>query len=87
VKLTKGLTPEQIAEKRGMSEGTIEGHIAKFIGEGTLPISNFIGEEEVKNITETLQKVKSVTETVKAHNNDFTYGQVRMVQALLKEKE
>jgi DNA-binding NarL/FixJ family response regulator len=85
--IKEGLTPEQIAEKRGMSEGTIEGHIAKFIGEGTLPISNFIGEEEVKNITETLQKVKSVTETVKAHNNDFTYGQVRMVQALLKEKE
>jgi DNA polymerase III delta prime subunit len=81
-----GMTVEQIAEKRGMTEGTIEGHISRFISEGVLEISNFIGEEEVKTIKETLEKLKSVSETVKALNNDFSYGQVRMVQALNSAK-
>ncbi|MDP4935320.1 MAG: helix-turn-helix domain-containing protein, partial [Salibacteraceae bacterium] len=81
-----GMTVEQIAEKRGMTEGTIEGLISRFISEGVLEISNFIGEEEVKTIKETLEKLKSVSETVKALNNDFSYGQVRMVQALNSAK-
>lgn len=85
--IKEGMTIEQIAEKRGMTEGTIESHIAQLIGLEKVDIINFVGEEEVKAISEVLEKIKSVSETVKALNNDYTFGQVRMVQAFLNKGE
>jgi len=84
--LDEGLTIDEVAERRGLNNGTIEGHVAQLIEEGEIELESFIDTESRKTIAKELAKSESVTEVVNALNKKFTYGQVRMVRAFLKRK-
>lgn len=79
-------TIEQIAEKRGMSESTIEGHAAKLIGDGDLEVSHFMPEDITKEISKAIATSdgKGIGSVVASLNGKFTFGQVRMVLAVMQ---
>ena len=79
-------TIEQITEKRGMSESTIEGHAAKLISDGDLELSHFMNEDISKEISKAIAASdgKGIGSVVASFNGKFTFGQVRMVLALMQ---
>lgn len=48
----QGNTIEQIAEKRGLNQSTIEGHLARYVASGDIDVHEFVGGD-------TLQKVEA----------------------------
>ncbi|MCX6353048.1 MAG: helix-turn-helix domain-containing protein [Bacteroidetes bacterium] len=46
-----GKTIDEIAKERGFSTGTIEGHLAHYVGKGKLNVSSFISEDKVDSIS------------------------------------
>lgn len=48
----QGDTVEQIAEKRGLNQSTIEGHLARYVASGDIDVHEFVGGD-------TLQKVEA----------------------------
>lgn len=48
----QGNTVEQIAEKRGLNQSTIEGHLARYVASGDIDVHEFVGGD-------TLQKVEA----------------------------
>jgi len=79
-------TIEQIAEKRGMSISTIEGHAAKLIGDGDLEINHFMAEDASREIGKAIANSdgKGMGSVVAALNGKYTFGQVRMVLAVVQ---
>lgn len=84
-----GLSVTEIAEKRGMAQSTIEGHIAKGIEAGKVDINKFMEEDD----RETIEMV--IKDNPKENSGfvygklqgKYSYGQIRMVQAFLSRKE
>ncbi len=79
-------TIEQIAEKRGMSASTIEGHAAKLIGDGELEVNHFMPEDASKEIAKAIASSdgKGIGSVVAALNGKYSFGQVRMVLAVVQ---
>lgn len=78
-------TIAQIAEKRGLSASTIEGHAAKLIGDGELEVNYFMPEEASKEIAKAiaLAEDKGISAVVDSFKGKYSYGQVRMVLAVV----
>ncbi|MBQ7424203.1 MAG: helix-turn-helix domain-containing protein [Prevotella sp.] len=47
--LAKGLNPQQVAEKRKLTETTIYDHIAELIEKGVLKVSNFVSQTSYRH--------------------------------------
>ena len=47
----EGKTIQQIAEERGLSVTTIEGHLAYYVGKGEIPVGEFVSKEITELIT------------------------------------
>jgi len=84
-----GLTLAEIAEKRGLTEGTIEGHIAKLIVAGELSITAFVSEEEVEEVKKALSQLKGrpISDLVAKSGGKLKFSVVRMVQAHLNHSK
>lgn len=88
--LNSGMTVEQIAKERGLVVGTIESHLGKAVGEGTVSIFKFMTEEEVTIALNALRQLpdESTSKTLyDALKGKFGYGQIRAVMAHAKRKE
>lgn len=62
----EGKTIQQIAEERGLSVTTIEGHLAYYVGKGEIPVGEFVSKE--------------ITELIAGHfegTDDFRIGPVK----------
>jgi hypothetical protein len=83
----EGRSAEEIATERGLSRGTIEGHIARGIAEEVLEIDAVMPAETRDVIAEWIQEHADANlNDARANFGDrFTYGQLRMVQAWLKK--
>lgn len=81
----EGLSMEEIAEKRALKSSTIESHLAKGIGEGAIDIEQFMGQEDLESIEKVFTEDHGTpTGVIYAKlNAQYTYGQIRMVQAHL----
>jgi uncharacterized protein YpbB len=80
--LDKGMTVEQIAAERGLVAGTIEGHLAKAVGEGRLSIFKFMTEEAVEEILRARSELPEGSTSkglYEALNGKFNYGILRAV--------
>lgn len=80
--LDKGMTIDQIAAERGLVAGTIEGHLAKAVGEGRLSIFKFISEEAVEEILRVRSELPEGSTSkglYEALNGKFGYGLLRAV--------
>ena len=80
-----GKTIEEIAAARGLAPGTIEGHLAHFIGLGELDIFTFLEREQVQEIEHFfLENLPPVSAAAKARFQEkYSYGQIRMVLAYM----
>jgi uncharacterized protein YpbB len=82
----KGLTIARIAQERGLTQSTIEGHLAFFVEKGKLNINKLILPEKQQAIEKqlatdhnhSLKQVKNVL------GNNYSYGEIKMMSAWLK---
>lgn len=59
--LAEGMTPAEIAARRGLSEHTIYGHLARLIGEGAVPLPAVVPEEIAAQVRAAIAQVGDVT--------------------------
>ncbi len=78
-----------IAEERGLTVSTLEGHAAKGIAAGEVEIGQVLDESVRDKLAEYMRKnAEAGTKDVRTHFGDaYSYGQIHMVQAWLKLEE
>lgn len=82
-----GKTIEEIANYRGLSKGTIEGHLAQFVLSGELDIFKLISQEKFNTIADAVKQNKNQTVTdIKLQlGDDYSFNDVRLVIGYLKK--
>lgn len=85
----EGLSIAEIAEKRELKTSTIEGHIAKGIEAGKVNIDSFMEDDDRETIEMVIKDNPSENSgfVYGKLKGEFSYGQIRMVQAFLSRKE
>jgi len=83
----QGLSISQIAEKRELVISTIETHLVSFIESGQLAVDEVLAPEKKGVIAQKLTEMKDQPfgEIKKSLGDDYSYGEIRMVQAFLKK--
>ncbi|RYD58198.1 MAG: DNA helicase RecQ [Sphingobacteriales bacterium] len=82
-----GLSVYEIAEQRGFSATTIEGHLATFIASGELPVTEVVSGYRLEKILEAIQQLggshalKPVKDILP---DDYTYGEIKAALAHLQ---
>jgi len=82
-----------VAGKRGLAQTTIEGHLARFVGNGILPVSDFVNKNHLEQIAPYFEKnpETSLTDAREKLGEQFSYTELRFVreyvQLKIKEKE
>src|SRR5690606_41833239 len=71
----------EIAERRGLKQGTIETHLAFYVQHGTLEIHKLISEEKAETIRAALEDYTSLSAVKERLGDDYSYGEIRMVMA------
>lgn len=81
--LQEGLDLAQIAEKRGLTLGTIESHMARGIKEEKIDIQDVLDAEVLEAILGHIEKTDSTSssEIYAGLNRKYSFGQIRMVLA------
>lgn len=77
-----GMTIEQIAAERNLTEGTIEGHLATFIAAGELSIEKVVPADRVAAITDIIKATRQYVAAKPIRDllgDDYSYGEIRMV--------
>jgi ATP-dependent DNA helicase RecQ len=88
--LARGLTPEQIAAERGLTEGTIYSHLATLIAAGQVDVQQVVPADTQARIIAAVEAVGSAAylAPIKARLNDFTtYGEIRCVVEAWKRQQ
>jgi uncharacterized protein YpbB len=82
----EGKTVAEIAEARGFVSGTIESHLAYYVGSGELAIEDIVEEAKVRVIEQCLldHPEGSMAEVKTALGEEYSYGEIRLVQAHLE---
>jgi hypothetical protein len=87
----EGLSIPEIAEKRGMAVGTIEGHLAHHVEKGEIDLEKFLTLEKAEKIIEVASALESpALKTIKdLLGDDYSYSDIKFANAYkkLKEKE
>jgi hypothetical protein len=81
----EGQTLADIARTRGLTVGTIEGHLARFIANGEIRIDELLSQEKL-NLIEPLVKnytTGSITSIKQQLGDAATFGEIRLVMAAL----
>ena len=86
--LKEGLSPQKIAEKRGLVLGTIEVHLAKGIEAGNINIESILKKEELKELESVFESNPDVglAEIYQKTSGNYSYGKLRMFANSLKRK-
>ena len=79
-----GKSLESIAEERGLTLSTIESHVARLIGQGRLSIGEFFTTAQVEAVRECLTEGAGLKDIYEALEGNYTYGQLRMIQAAIE---
>ncbi|WP_207428175.1 helix-turn-helix domain-containing protein [Pedobacter sp. SYSU D00535] len=74
-----GKTVEQIAQERGLTTSTIEGHLSHFIASGDVQLYDLIPEEKAKRIIQFFQENQTISlnEAKAALGEEVTYSELR----------
>jgi len=80
--VNEGMTLDQMVEKRGLTAGTLETHFARGIREGKIEIEKVLGKKEQKAIDKVASdRNLNTTDIYQKLKGEYSYGQIRMVQA------
>ena len=76
----------EIARERRMAISTIEGHLAYYVGTGTLNLDRLVNPQKSKAILQYIEnhKYKQMTEIHAAMGNDYSYSEIRFVMKHLE---
>ena len=87
--LSTGLNPQQVAEKRKLTETTIYDHIAELIEKHFMNASDFMSNTTYEKITEAIRNVQSgkLSEIKILCGDEISYADIKMVFADLRRKE
>ncbi|MDR3567964.1 MAG: helix-turn-helix domain-containing protein [Syntrophobacteraceae bacterium] len=79
----KGLSVDQVARERGLAPSTIEAHLASLVEAGRIDIGRLLSEEKLKAIDSQLmeRKDRPLGEIKQALGENYSYGEIRLVQA------
>jgi hypothetical protein len=80
--LLNGLSVDAIAKERGLTRGTIEGHLAKAVEAGTVSIFQFMSEDTVTVITSALNEMPeefTSKDLFSSLEGKYGYGEIRAV--------
>lgn len=83
--LTQGSSISQIAESRGLSASTIEGHLAFYIQRGRLPIDQMMDTSKIEAIHRALETSGStaLSPIKESLGNEYTFAEIKFVMAHL----
>jgi ATP-dependent DNA helicase RecQ len=76
-----GLGIEEIATQRGLSIGTVEGHLAVFIADGTLDATRFMSQDKLDRIVVAIKQSGQVYAAKPVKDllgDDFSYGDIKI---------
>ncbi|MDE5418586.1 AAA family ATPase [Labilibaculum sp. DW002] len=81
-----GKNIREIAAFRDLTVVTIEKHLAHYVGLGMLPLDKFVDKKKVKKIKKQLEKdgIEMLNECKQALGSDYSYSEIRFVQAFLR---
>lgn len=86
--IKEGKSIREVATKRNLATSTIEQHVTRGIGEGTVDISSVLSEETVREVTALLKKSSdSLNEMHRSQNGQISHGVFRMVSAHLHKTD
>lgn len=79
-----GKSVKEIAEERDFVEGTIQGHLAKYIKSGEVDINDFVSKQQIEEIQEYYKEnpESTLNEAKSTLDDDISYAQIRMVLSL-----
>lgn len=85
----EGKTVSEIAKERNLAVSTIEGHLAKFVADGSIDICDLVSKEKYGLIEAALKDFDGTSANpVKSKlGNDVSYGEIKMVMAALGIKQ
>lgn len=84
-----GMTLSQIAKERGLTKGTIQGHLAKAVETGRVDIFKFIDKDRVEHIMQAIAEMPeafSSKELFDKLGGNFSYGELRAAMAYAGKK-
>lgn len=86
--LSKGMSPEEIASFRSLTEQTIYTHIAYFIEKGFLDVLDFISQSTYDEIKDCVKQVgiEHLSDIKELCNDGVSYDDIKMVIAGLKHR-
>ncbi len=84
-----GHSSAKIAELRGLSPVTIEGHLAFYIQEGELKIDQAMDTSKIPAIQKAIEQVdgKALSPIKELLGDQYSYGEIRMVMAYLNKNK
>ena len=80
---------KKVAEIRGLAAGTIEGHLARYVGTGELPVTDFVKPEKLEKLLAFFKKNPQIplNEAKEQLGDDVSYGELKMVREYLIGEE
>lgn len=83
-----GLSVDKIAEERGLSPTTIQGHLCSFIAKGKLAVDRLVSDKDKQTaIAAVVAPDKNLTQMKNELGDDYSYGEIRAVVAHLTHLE
>lgn len=85
----KGKNLEEIAKERGLSQGTIEGHLAKFVSEGTLKVTDILTQERYEFLRKEIENrtYESFTDLKTQLGESVSFGEIRLIVSQLEREK
>ncbi|HSH51845.1 MAG TPA: helix-turn-helix domain-containing protein, partial [Bacteroidales bacterium] len=82
----KGKTTQEIALERGLTVRTIEGHLAKCIGQGKIDISELLTPEKIEIITDAFETFDTLRlNPIKEYlGDDYSYSEIKYVMEWIR---
>ncbi len=85
----QGNTVEQIAEKRGLNQSTIEGHLARYVASGDIDVHEFVDGDTLRTVEaycKELPEEKALKPIFEHFDAKIPYGVLRMAIAAIKKE-
>ena len=86
----EGLSIPAIAEKRGLSAGTIEGHMSKWLKAGKIKITELLSEDRLEQLVTAKKQVTSYdgfNDLMSKMKMDCKYSELRWIVWYTEERE
>ncbi|GAB3012562.1 helix-turn-helix domain-containing protein [Bowmanella dokdonensis] len=85
----QGLSPDKIAEQRGLATSTIETHLAHYVEQGELSAKQIVAPEKITAILEAADRLgqESFGVLKQALGDDYSYGEIKLALAGRTKRE